>query len=575
MKTFFAILGAFLPGILAAQYPSRDTIYDSLFLTQTELSFKKEQHYYGLGRTYEAWAEYYERQLGYNVYTLDYLLKCTDAYLMSGDSFDYYRANILVGDYYQEEIVGNPDANLYYGRALRYFEKNRHLAYVIRARKGMMLSRIINNTDPYIEKDLESLLVFAKNNDLAEEMGEIYHFFVVHYFINQRLDAALPYIKLGLNTEYTPDFRWLSAVHLNYMGYYLKEKGQARAAIAYLLKGQKIAEQQKSLLIQKDICKNLAGCYRALGQMHLAFDNAQRAFELTDSLHNSSFTKNARLIEPRSRINRLELEKQLAEEENVSRRRLAYILGLSVLLLLFVAMLLWAAFERQKLRAKARAEQDKNRINALEIKAMQALITGQESERRRIARELHDGAGAYLSRIKMLASPAAEPTVTAAPLPQIGRMIDEVCTEIRHISAALSPVALQESGLMTAVEEHIRRIRLTHPTAEVHFFAWGNWENLPEEWNIHLFRMVQELLNNALKYAQARHITVQMSSDDTELNISVEDDGVGFDPPTAPKGQGLRNVQVRAACLQGQVHWETAPGKGTQVMITLPRAFIG
>ncbi len=575
MKAVFAFLGAFLPGILAAQYPSRDTIYDSLFLTQTELSFKKEQHYYGLGRTYEAWAEYYERQLGYNVYTLDYLLKGTDAYLMSGDSFDYYRMNILVGDYYQEEIVGNLDANLYYERALCYFEGTQHLAYIIRARKGMMLSRIINNTDTDIERDLERLLQFARTHQLEEELGEIYHFFVVHYFVNQRLDAALPYIQLGLNTEYSPDLRWLSAVHLNYMGYYLKEKGQPRAAIGYLKKSQLIAEEQKSLLIQKSIRKNLAACYRALGKMDLAYDNAQRAFELTDSLHNSSFTKNARLIEPRSRINRLELEKQLAEEENVSRRRLAYILGLSVLLLLFVAMLLWAAFERQKLRARARAEEDKNRINALEIKAMQALITGQESERRRIARELHDGAGAYLSRIKMLASPATAQTSAAVPLPQIGVMIDEVCTEIRHISAALSPVALQESGLTAAVEEHIRRIRLTHPAAEVHFFAWGNWAHLPEEWNIHLFRMVQELLNNALKYAQARHITVQMSSDDTELNVSVEDDGVGFDPPTVQKGQGLRNVQVRAACLQGHVQWETAPGKGTQVMITLPRTFIG
>jgi signal transduction histidine kinase len=561
---FLLLQGSILPGLQAQQPDSAFQLQWSEKFAATDKSDCPAQHYTAL-------AEQYETQLGYNRYTLEYLLKAQECYSESGDSFNYHRLNIKIGDYYQEEIVGNPDANRYYAPALHYFSGTLHKGFIFQAKKGLMLSRIINDRDSGILSDLHALLAFAQQNGLEMEAGEVYHYLVVHHLNRKELEAAYPFIRAGLAINYSDELKWLRAVHLNYMGYYLREKNRCTEAMPFLQESKRLAESLKSLLIQKSACENLAECYRVNGQWAEAYTYARHAFKLTDSLHNSSFTKNARLIEPNTRIRRLELEKQLAERDKTARRRLLFIFGLSAALLLFIALLLWAAFERQKLRSRTQSETEKNRIARLELAALQALIAGQETERLRIARELHDGIGAHVAGIKMYAvSPPRAGTPDLVRQQQIGIMLDEVCTEIRNLSAALSPAALYEAGLAEALHQYINRLQQINLQVQFHYDSWNLPVQLPEELAIHLFRIAQELLNNALKYARASQITLQISAADERINLSVEDDGIGFDATGSYAGQGMKNIRMRADCLRGETTWQSAPGQGTHFLLHAP-----
>ena len=202
------------------------------------------------------------------------------------------------------------------------------------------------------------------------------------------------------------------------------------------------------------------------------------------------------------------------------------------------------------------------------------MIEGQEGERSRIARDLHDGLGIQLSRIKLFVEAHQEqfPPAVKGPLNQF---LDEACTETRLISNNLRPYALSTFGLIPALEDLVQKLNLVNQTVLV-LEHYGEVPPLGNEASVMIYRVVQELLNNALKHANAKTVTVQlMASNETTL-ISVDDDGQGADFETNPlTGNGITNIKSRIAFLGGQVIWQSEAGKGTSVMIFAAHAETG
>jgi len=214
-------------------------------------------------------------------------------------------------------------------------------------------------------------------------------------------------------------------------------------------------------------------------------------------------------------------------------------------------------------------EQEQQQANVL------AMLQGQEIERRRLAREIHDGIGPLLSTIKLNidALKIEGTTPTEKKIENIENLLQTVTTDIRSISHALMPSTLLDFGLIATLQNLCDRINESGKVV-IDFFHKGIQERLPQDIALNLFRIIQELLNNAFKYAQANTITIQLIKYPKILMLSVEDDGKGFDPKQLPalidKGIGLQNIETRVHTLGGTCHLETQPGKGVLTTIEVP-----
>ncbi|MCB0669686.1 MAG: sensor histidine kinase [Saprospiraceae bacterium] len=268
---------------------------------------------------------------------------------------------------------------------------------------------------------------------------------------------------------------------------------------------------------------------------------------------------------------RLKLNLLETEVENQKKANQVNILLLFLSLVFGASLtgLLWYQnrIRRSKLLlAEARQEQ--------QIISMRSMLEGQEKERSRIARDLHDGLGNLLSSIKAnMGSLYIEfnDANTRKIYTKASDMIDEACTEVRKIAHEMMPQALKKLGLINALNDLVNRMNFTHPFT-VDFKIYGEERILEDHFNIMIFRIVQEVFNNIIKYAAASEVLLQLTFSDEWLNITVEDNGVGFDLQEIEleKGIGLKSIDFRTNYMGGNYEVDSKVGEGTLISINVP-----
>jgi signal transduction histidine kinase len=199
----------------------------------------------------------------------------------------------------------------------------------------------------------------------------------------------------------------------------------------------------------------------------------------------------------------------------------------------------------------------------------QRLVAAQDSERRRLERNLHDGAQQNVVALKVklgLARALAQkdPAKAKELVGQLGSDADEALQTLRDLARGIYPPLLADKGLAAALEAQARRATL--PVA-VEADGVGRY---PRELEAAVYFCVLEALQNVQKYANASRATVQLSIDDGRLSFEVTDDGRGFDPLTTHRGSGLTNIADRLDALGGGLEIDSAPGRGTRLKGTLP-----
>lgn len=242
------------------------------------------------------------------------------------------------------------------------------------------------------------------------------------------------------------------------------------------------------------------------------------------------------------------------------------------MLLMAGAIILFVVFYQKRMI------QEQLKRQALEFdyqqKMMQAELESQESERRRLAADLHDSIGGMLSTIRVGITTMARLLPDPQSIDQTKQMLDDTITSVRRISRDLMPSTLEKFGLGHAIKELCERFQAT---SKITVQCQGENE-LPElgrQRELMVFRIVQELLNNAVKHAQASVITVGIQSTDS-FSVVVEDDGIGFDAQVemndrqSGKGLGLYNIENRARLLGGSLAYEKAPHRGSKISLTIP-----
>jgi signal transduction histidine kinase len=206
--------------------------------------------------------------------------------------------------------------------------------------------------------------------------------------------------------------------------------------------------------------------------------------------------------------------------------------------------------------------------------ALQRVVTAQELERRRLARELHDETGQALTSILLslrTVEEAGDERELRAAVGEVRELVRSTLQDVRQLAVELRPKVLDDFGLFAALE------RLTESFGEqtgmsVHFQqTWPTSDRLPAEIETALYRIVQESLTNIVKHARATSVSVVLTRKDDSVSVVVEDDGVGFEPHLAREaGIGLVGMRERVALLGGRLAIESRPGAGTTFVAEVP-----
>lgn len=236
--------------------------------------------------------------------------------------------------------------------------------------------------------------------------------------------------------------------------------------------------------------------------------------------------------------------------------------GFALLLLLLLSLLTVIYFLTKKKNA--------NQLLALkkqqEIASLKSLMTGEEKERSRIARELHDGLGGILAAARMQLSALDTPN-KSKKIDSIEQLLEKASTESRRISHNLLPENLIKLGLNEALKDFIQGIN-DGKLMEITYHSIGIEERLPENLELSVYRIIQELLNNIIKHSEATEAFVQLHKTEKMLTITVEDNGKGFEKVSS-KGIGLSNIESRLSLLEGKLSIDTTNQKGTSVYIEI------
>jgi len=210
-----------------------------------------------------------------------------------------------------------------------------------------------------------------------------------------------------------------------------------------------------------------------------------------------------------------------------------------------------------------------------ETELLQSQLEVQEQTRLYIAEELHDNAGALSSLIKInlnLLSQTADETKKAELLAECKQLTKTLIADLKQLAIGLNTNVIKQQGLVSALQSETERLEKLQLFA-VRFSVAGEERNFPDDKQLILYRICQELLHNIVKHAQPTQVDLSITFKNDELRISLTDDGIGFDTGEAAKkieASGLTNLHHRAGLIGGSLDLDSRPGQGTSCTIHLP-----
>ena len=419
----------------------------------------------------------------------------------------------------------------------------------------------------------EELELTEKDPTLFNNLGTLYH---------QKKDfknGLLNYYK-GLEIKKT------STLYYNIASLYFLQK-KHKKALEYYQKALIEVNKKNEPFEKLDILKGISDSYSKLKKYSLALKHNASYLQVRDSLEKNykkalilkvNYEEEQKKIELQSKENELLLEKRNSENKKKSIIIYSLLIGLILLSLLFFAII---RGNKQKQLAKL---SEKNRqieaqkvtelLKKQELKSMNAMMLGQEEERKRISRDLHDRLGSMLAMVKNHFK-SVEIDIDKLKTANINlyqkanSLLDEACEEVRKISQDMSSGVLTKFGLTAAIED-LKNILEESQQLEVEFVSHGLQERLHLNLEITVYRIIQELMSNILKHSKATEISIQLLKSKNTFNVIVEDNGIGFNPSQINMGMGLENITSRVKGLYGDIQIDSQINKGTTTTIDIP-----
>lgn len=335
-----------------------------------------------------------------------------------------------------------------------------------------------------------------------------------------------------------------------------------------------------------EIYENLAEAYNKLQDFESAYMYRLHYAKLQDSILNenriiavNNVTYKFETRQKNTENELLKKEKAFAQESNQQKNRALTVLGIALAGLLFGIYYI-IRFYREKINTAKIIEEQNNKINEqkinelqdkMQINSMQSMIQGQEIERERIAKDLHDSLGGLLSTIKLQVDNIRNKESNIKMLPAFKNataLIDTAVAEVRTISQNLQPGALSRLGLIPALKDLLNRYD-SDQGPEIIFQHFDIPTDIDQTISLSIYRIIQEIINNAIKHAKANEILLQLNQEGDEIVIHIEDDGIGFNVKGNYKSMGLKNIKSRVNYMKGTIEIDSRINEGTSYFIHL------
>lgn len=427
---------------------------------------------------------------------------------------------------------------------------------------------------------------FKNNDDLSLELEYLYHKVSFNELL-QNYDQAFINAELCVTKSKELGDNLALAKCLKSRGQIaLKRKEVYRAlfdlqsALQYL---NSVPYSQTRLVIYNLISE----CYNSLDNYKRAYQYKEHYAALQDSILNerriiavNNLSYKYESQEKATEIMSLEKDKIFVEQSNQQQKRALVILGITLAgLLLGIYYII--RFYTDKIKSSKIIEEQDRKINQqkinelqdkIQINSMQSMIAGQEVERERIAKDLHDSLGGLLSTIKLQIGNLGQADDQNPDLQKATNLLDVAVSEVRTISQDLQPGALKRLGLVPAINDLVNRYQSSNGP-DITFQHFDLPTNISQTFAMGIYRIVQEILNNAIKHAKSTEIFIQLNMEGKDLVIHIEDDGIGFNPDQKFKSMGLENIKSRVNYLKGSIDIDSRINEGTSFIIHIDSHF--
>ena len=453
----------------------------------------------------------------------------------------------------------------------------------------------------YFLKEMQLAVALADSSMLADAYNNI----ALSHQMNGNIDPAIVNYKLALEIAEEHNSIYVQFLANNNLADVFAASGNVKEALPHSIMALKYAHEVGNPYNILSAYKNLGARYLELEQFTDADLYLDSAIYLGSSINSKDMLAETYLLSAESkaeqndfgsayrfqnlhkvyadsvfseqrlhRLNELEVayesekkdhalaEQELDLERSRSRQKLTVII--MVILALAIVFMILYFHQKQKLKNKKFETLKK----AQEINSIRAMMEGEEKERRRIARDLHDGLSALLASVKMKFSVIKK----GNEFDQAMGSLDQASKEVRRIAHNMMPEVLLNYGLIAALKDFTDGIGSTDGTSFKIDLQYFNMEVRLEKFTeLMIYRVIQELINNIVKHAHAQNVLVQLSRVDNILTITVEDDGKGFNVEEAMKknGIGMANLRSRIDFLEGDLSIESSSKNGTSVHIEL------
>lgn len=501
----------------------------------------------GLAILHQNIAAIYEKQVRYNK-SIEYYIKCQDYYTTTEDSASLAEIWVNMGliNIVQEK----------YQSAIKLLNKtlttlqaypNPEIILIAQLNLGFSYTELGNYQKSAYYLNLAKKVAIARKDDAS--LVSIHNLNAANFFYLKDYQLAIQHYEKALLLS--QQIGLLDKQEFALFGLYESNE--------YLGKTKEALVWHKQYVSIKDSLYNIATSNK-LAELQEQYDSKQKAQD----------------------IKQLNIEnKNIALESKLKTKQLNQfflIIVLGALVMLFLGFIGWYRNKQQQERivhTKALHEKKVTQmINQQEIEVLDAVVDAQQKERKGIAKEIHDTLGSFLATLKYQHEAGKDlSNQNAADQEQhqlMEKLISQTATEVRSIAHQMATGEKFDFNLQAAISQLVERIRNTQQF-DLQFNYWGNAFSIGRELELTIYRVTQELLSNVLKHAQASEATLQISQNEEEITIMVEDNGLGFSiDPDQAKGLGLHSIRERIQKVNGQVKIDAHPKRGTTIILTIP-----
>lgn len=490
------------------------------------------------------------------------------------------------GDYASVAMVFSNILN--YGKAIDYYQKAIELANSLKPRPDQLVSFYISLAQNYLYDEqfsrakayLDSARKLIVATQPSYDHTNYYMVLGMYYARIHQLQPALSYLDTAesIADELNLPYQKTGILFQKYKAYAdAKQYSQAKKILLQVYHDSLSVSKPANRLM---FLYNLAQTDAAMGKTASAYQWLWQYATLADTLNAKKLKADISGLEIKYQTEKK--QREILTLQNVNKQQqlvlqknrfLNYFLLAGIFILLLISLIVFMLYRNKKRLALQENRLHRQQLKQIEqdhqLKVYNAMLEGQEQERRRMARDLHDGLGGMLAGVKLKLSDIADnhQSKKDMELYKVITQLDNSVQELRRIARNMMPETLIRFGVETALKDLCGSLQT--PSLHIEFQAYQLSPELPQAVQITLYRIVQELLTNAVKHANASTILVQCSQNEDRIFITVEDDGQGFDIHSLKqkKGIGLDNIQNRINYLNGKLDIQSQPDEGTIVNV--------